>query len=265
MILKAFALLFCVSLCWAQAADVSGKLSRVCVNGHLEAGANVASPDQVLCQFDAVPPSPDLLEEQLRLLASNPRNPKLHLAVGLAYLNRADTNHWEYLESAKEHLTAARDAYPKDPFILMYLGRATGAQALNLKPSIYTRLKAARSGFRLMDMAIKLHPDCVFLSLLRGEAELMAHPVLRRGERLRQDAETIANFIGSEEFSKLSEYQQARMHLFLGCFYEKTKASQAEIESQWRLAWNKAEGTDLGNEAKARLKGGWENIGYTEE
>lgn len=263
--MKALALFFCASICCAQAADVTGSLSLMCVKGHLQSDGHVASPDQLLCQFDATPVSSDLLREQLSRLASDPNDPKRHLAVGLAYLNRADTNHWEYLESAKEHLAAAKDAYPKDPFILMYLGRATGAQALNMKPSIYTRLKAARSGFRLMDMAVKLHPDCVFLSLLRGEAQLMAHPILRRGERLKKDANTIANFVKTEEFGRLSSYQQARMHLFLGGYLEKTKAANAEIQDQWQLAYEKAGDTDLGNEARARLQGHWESIGYTEE
>lgn len=252
-----------LTLSWAQAADASDPVSKFCVFDHFQTDRK--APHQWLCGIDGAPSDEQFLKESMNRLKEDPKNISYHLVVAIAYLKQADPTKWDYLDKAKKHLKKAKAKFPNDPYILMYLGRATGAQALNLKPSVFTRLKLAREGFRLMDRAVKQKPDCMWLRLLRGEAQLMAHPILRRKERLRKDAAHIEKFTQAKEFKLLSPYQQAKLHLFMGCYLEKTKAEKSKYQTEWKLAAEKGGVTAIGKEAKARLGGQWQDIGYSGE
>ena len=251
-----------ITFFWSHLATATGPSFKSCQSDHGGALQAVSAPDQLLFQLDGNPAGQDQLKQEQERFKQNPNDPFRQLSLALVYLKQADSKRWDYLEIAKKHFSKAMDAFPSDPFVLMYLGRTTGAQALNMEPSVLSRLRLAREGFRLMDKAVKLKPDCMWLRLLRGEAQLMAHPILRRGDRLEEDAEAISVFMVSDQFAQLNKYQQAKMHLFLGCYYQKIKSDNEAIKSQWVLAQQKGSTTEVGTEAGARLSGRWQELGY---
>lgn len=263
--MRTIAFFLACALGMASVRGASEPFALGCLDHSLKTGNQQVEPDRVLLRLDSDPQLLNSLEEEKRRYALDPDNPERHITLGFAYLKKADTTNWELLDQAKKHFAKVRKIYPKNSVVLMYLGRVTGAQALNMKPSTFTRLRLAREGFKLMDKAVNIAPDCVWLRLLRGEAQLMAHPILRRKERLKKDANKIMAFMADKQFDSLSPYQQAKLHLFLGCYYEKVKKDRKVILTQWQLAIEKGVGTVVAKEAQARLKGSWQSVGYSGE
>lgn len=220
---------------------------------------------QALIQLDKAPRSQAHLEADLAHLALNPSDLKAIVEVGLSYFCVSESRDFDLLEQACTHLAQALDKTPQDAELLMHLGLATGARALDMKPSVLKRLKFAREGFRLMDKAVDLAPDCPYLRLLRGGAQLMAHPILRRGEALKKDAAAVTAFMASPAFQQLPEYQRARYHLFAGSFLDRERDSRDLAKEQWRLAADLGGESSIAGEAKARLLGTFNSLGYTGE
>ena len=127
------------------------------------------------------------------------------------------------------------------------------------------RLKWAREGFKYMDRAVSLQNDDFYLRLLRGEAQLYAHPILRRGTRLDADAAAIRKFVADSRFNQLPAYHKARIHLFLGNYLEKKKQAQKEIHDHWQATITLAQNTPLGEEARARMEGTYVHLGFVED
>ncbi len=223
------------------------------------------SAHRVSFLLDREPRTFDLLHEQLRIRSQAPDSPELNLNLGVTYLNLADETRWEYLDQAIAYISKARSAQPKDPLVIMYLGRTMGARALNVKPSNLKRLSWAREGFKYMDQAVSLDSDCFYLRLLRGEAQLLAHPILRRGTRLDEDAKFVETFTHDTAYASLPNYQKARIQLFLGNYKEKRKKDSNQVQAHWRNAMTLAHGSPIGNEAKARMLGGFQSLGYDGE
>lgn len=198
------------------------------------------------------------LHNRLRAYRANPEDPNLWLQIARDYLDLATLDTWHYLDQAESFLKKVNQHAPKIPLVVMLLGRVEGARALDIKPSALTRLKWARKGFKYMDEAVRLAPSDQYLRLLRGEAQLLAHPVLRRGTTLLEDAATIE--AGLEDFAD-NAYQSARAHLFLGSFYHKQKKSD-EARKHWRRAVELAMDTKVAQEAQGRLKGPFSSVGY---
>ncbi|CAM2007035.1 hypothetical protein [Acanthopleuribacter pedis] len=218
---------------------------------------------QALIQLDVAPRSEHHLEADLRHLHYNPADVKATVEVGLSYFSVSESRNFDFLARACGFLGEALAKSPGDAELTMHLGLATGARALDMKPTVFKRLKFAREGFRLMDKAVALAPDCPNLRLLRGGAQLMAHPILRRGETLKQDAGAVLAFMKSPSFERLPDYQRARYHLFAGSYSDRGQAGRTEAEAQWRLAADLGGDSAIAQEAQARLLGTFHSMGYT--
>ena len=201
------------------------------------------------------------LKDHLRQYRETPNDPHIWLEVGLDYLHLANGGKWAYLDQAATYLDMLVARYPKTPLALMLRGRVQGARALDSSPSTLTRLKWARQGFKQMDEAVKLDPADVYLRLLRGEAGLMAHPVLRRGDALEDDAARVAQFLKSSSFAQSAAWLQARVHLFLGNVAQRDK-NAADARRHWELVRSLAADTALAEEAAHRLAGTFRTYGY---
>lgn len=228
--------------------------------------ASVAMNNSVARMMNlAVEPAPrteQTLNEHFRHWRQAPDNPWLALELGLDYLHLASADRWDYLEKAQSYFEKARKGLPHNAVVLMNLGRALGAQALNEDHSVFQRLRWAREGFRFMDKALEQDPDNTFLRLLRAEAALLAHPILRRGSKLTEDANAVQAFVTSTDFADLTNYQQARFHLFIGSYLAKEEKQSDSMRHHWSMATQLAHNTPLGQEAMHRLRGTFVNIGY---
>ena len=202
------------------------------------------------------------LEDALNPYALDSQDPQVNFAIGKVYLAFSENGQWANLEKAVSHLKKAHKAFPKDPVITMYLGRAIGARALQVGPGLLTRLQWAREGFRYMDKALAAEKDCFLLRLYRGEAQLMAHPILRRQGRLQKDAAFMESFLESAEYATLSKELKARIQLFMGNYLSRKKSQQARGRGCWQKAISLAANSSFAQEAMARLDGTFENLGY---
>jgi len=215
--------------------------------------------------LDREPRSSDLLKEQLRLQRQSQDSPELNLNLGVTFLSLADSTRWNYLDQAIVYLSKARSAQPEDPLVLMYLGRTMGARALNVEPSSWTRLSWAREGFKFMDKALAMDSQCFFLRLLRGESQLLAHPILRRGSRLDEDAAFMEAFTTQAPYMTLPDYQKARIQLFLGNYKDKRKKDPKITRAHWLSVVDLASSSPFATEALARMKGNFQSLGYDGE
>lgn len=205
------------------------------------------------------------LQTRKAALKTDPDNLQLHFELGVDYIALADESKWEYLDHAVTHLRKVKKAYPQHPHVLMHLGRAIGAKALNQKPSTLQRLRWAREGFKLMDSAVKKAPFDITLRLFRGESALLSHPILRRAKLLEQDANMLDSYISEAEFAVQSAYSKARIYLFHGDYLQKCERGREEVEKQWRQALILGAGSPAAAHAQARIDGSWRNLGYTED
>ncbi len=241
----------------------------VVLAGPLEPHIQKTRPLSLSENFEFVPdtrPRDDAqLRHHLRQYQTDSENPELLLNIGIDYLNLANTSRWHYLDQAIVYLEKANELLPKDPVIMMYLGRTIGAQALNEQPSLLKRLKWAKMGYKLMDQAVDLKPECYFLRLLRGEAEVLAHPILRRGTKMREDAAFVQRFLTQNEFEQLPDYVKGRVHLFLGDYFKKIRSAESKTVSHWNNAIRLAQNTPLSEEAKARVDGTYISLGFEGE
>ncbi|CAM2067702.1 hypothetical protein SCOR_20130 [Sulfidibacter corallicola] len=203
------------------------------------------------------------LSQDLETLRQTPHNAALNVEVGLDYLTIANSENFTFLARAVEHFEIARLEHPSEATLLMYLGLATGSQALDMAPSVMKRLKLARQGFKYMDQAVAKAPNCVYLRMLRGTAQLLAHPVLRRAAALKEDADRVKAFMGSPEFERLPDFQKAKYHLFLGSFLGRDKKEDGEARQHWEQALLLAKESHVGREAASRLAGSHESVGYS--
>lgn len=203
------------------------------------------------------------LKSHLRAYRANPEEPQIWLEVGQDYLSLANESKWHYLDQAASFFDRVIERFPKMPLALMLRGRVQGAKALDMKPSTLTRLKWARQGFKQMDAAVKLDTKDAYLRLLRAEAGLLAHPILRRGPLLEQDAKVIIAHLKSETFKQATPWLQARVHLFLGNYLQRQKKA-SEATSHWQKVVDLAPGTKEGKEATRRLAGTFKSLGYEE-
>lgn len=205
------------------------------------------------------------LQEHIKRAAESPLDTHLQLEVGMDYIALAGRDQWHFLSQAKRYFEKAYANNNRDPIVLMYLGRAEAAQALNVETNVYKRLKAARAGFQLMDRAVTLDSECVYLRLLRAESQLLAHPILRRTARLQEDSGKVKAFMEQPDFLLLNDYLKAKFHLFMGNYLEKTQSKAGSHQKHWQTVATLAPDTDLAKEANARLLGHWVSLGYTEE
>jgi tetratricopeptide (TPR) repeat protein len=197
-----------------------------------------------------------------RKILEDPNDGLLLFEYGLALLESADTYHWEFLDQALSYFQKAAEHFPDNPFILMLKGRALGAKALDMKPSVLSRLRWAREAFKLMDRAVEKDPDSPILRLLRADAQLMAHPILRRGDKLKQDAQKIEGWMISPEFKSWPGTLQARFHLFIGCYLEKLERSEQQVLLNWERAVALDPQSRTAAEATARIAGTWVDLGF---
>ena len=222
------------------------------------------SSQQFVFPIDPSPRTESMLQEHIQGALENPENIQLLWELGMDYLELASPARWEYLDQASGFFQRLAQRLPDHPFVKMYMGRCLGAQALNMAPPVYKRLKWAKAGFKYMDQAVALDPDCAFLRLLRGEAALMAHPFLMRGSKLDEDAAFVTRLVSTSAFDRLPEYQKARVHLFLGDYLNKKKQAPEEIHQHWSKAIEYAHDTAIASSARQRLEGKFTSLGYNE-
>ncbi len=216
-------------------------------------------------ELDRTPRTDRMLNDHLAALKKNPGDFSMQLQVAMDYLALADDHKWNYLENAAGHLRKVLKAFPDNPFVSMQLGRAVGGRALDTQPSTFQRLRWAREGYKYMDRAVRLAPNDVFLRLLRAEAQLLSHPILRRHKPLQQDARRVRDFMTGDAFAGLPDMQKARMHLFVGNFLQKSDSSSREMFRHWELARVLGKDTPIAEEASARKMGRWQSVGYAGE
>ena len=216
-------------------------------------------------ELDHAPRTLETLYQQMRLFRADEKNADIQFQIGVTYLTIADPQHWEYVDQAITFFEEVHKIFPNDPLVMMYLGQATGARALNVEPSVFKRLRWVKDAYKYMDEAVRLEPDCFFLRLLRGESQILAHPVLRRGARLDEDAHFLSKFADSEQYRSLPPYQKARLQLFLGNYLEKRQKPKEQIHGHWQETIALASGTPYAKEAQERLQGAFKTIGYNEE
>jgi len=250
MISRAFLVALCFSLLGSSGALCGAPIDRA---HHLQH------------DLDEAPRTESTLQARLAAIDETPADCGLMFQLALDFLSLVDTDHWHYLDNARDYLEKVLTDHPEDPLVTMYLGRAIGAKALNLGPSTLKRLQWAREGFRLMDEAVRRAPDDIYLRLLRAESQLLAHPILRRKRTLDKDAEALNGFLTSPALRDQPALFQARLHLFLGDYLGKKKKSEAAARTHWASAVQLASGTSIAGEARARMDGTWQNPGYEGE
>jgi len=234
-------------------------------SGLLAAGPKPTSKkSSISFKLDEGPRTKDTLEAHLRALKEDSDSCILQLELALDYLSLAGEQNWGYLTKAVEHLNKVRKYYPQDPIVLIHLGRAVGARSLDMKPSTLQRLRWARTGFKYMDTAVKLNSTDFYLRLLRAEAQLLAHPILRRGKALKEDINMLLHFADGTAFDPLPAFQKARFHLFLGNYQEAAKRSE-QAREHWQKAVSLAPGTPFADEATSRLENRFHSLGYKED
>lgn len=221
--------------------------------------------EAIITKHKAAGTSEVYLNHLSRQIAEKPGDALLLFEYGLALLENTDIYHWEYLDQALEHFQKAEKLMPNSPFITMYRGRALGAKALDMKPSVLSRLKWAREAFKLMDQAVDKMPESPILRLLRADAQLMAHPILRRSGKLKQDASKIESWMGSPEFQTWPATLQARFYLFTGCYLAKGETSQQQVHINWEKAMRLDPKSKTAAEAQARIAGTWVELGFEGE
>ena len=209
--------------------------------------------------------SKELLQQQLREYGDNITDPNANMSIGVSFMSLADTTNWDFLDRALTHFDKAAKTNGQDPLLLMFRGRAIGAKALNTDVSTLKRLGWAREGFKLMDKAAAKDPGCFLLRLMRGEAQLMAHPILRRGVRLDEDASWLERFSHGQSYEGLPDFQKSRIELFLGNYSEKRKKDIGTVQDHWKRAISLAGISPWADEARARLNGTYRNLGYDGE
>ena len=201
-----------------------------------------------------------LLKQHQAKLNQDPLNLKLRFEVSLDYLALGAPGRWDFFEKACVNLQEINKILPKNPLILIHLGRAFGARALNMEPSVWQRLRWAKTGFQFMDDAIKIDSDCFYLRLLRGEAQLLAHPILRRSSQLIEDFRYVSSFMKAPEFEILPNYQKARIYLFVGVCLKKNR--RKTFSEHWQQVLHLAPNSHYAKEAEMRLKGSFQSLGY---
>ena len=205
------------------------------------------------------------LNSQLQAYRKKQSDPDANMALGVTYMSLANASNWGYLDQAISHFDKASKGYGNDPLLLMFRGRAIGAKALNTKASTLKRLGWAREGFKLMDKATGRDSNCFLLRLMRGEAQLMAHPILRRSTRLDEDAIWLKRFTNSNKYKELPDFQKARLELFLGNYLEKRKKDASDMRRHWERAITLSTVSPWADEARARLTGSFRSLGYDGE
>jgi hypothetical protein len=216
----------------------------------------------ILKTLDAQPYSASMLESMQAALDRQPENPELQLSVGFGLLSQALVSDIKNFSKAAQHFQKAAERFPNDPVLMIYWGLATGAQALDMEPSILSRIKWAREGFKKMDQAVKLDPDNYLFRLFRGDAELKAHPVFRRGDLMESDARFLEDFMRKPAFETLLPHQKARLHLFMANYLAKKKQPKEKINAELAMAVQLGRGTSVAAEAQARLEGRWADLGF---
>ena len=215
-------------------------------------------------QRSLIPVSAEILANLLRDYEQGKKDTAQRFDIGRSYLELADTDHWEYLDKALEYLSQVGRVFPKDPVVMMLKGRAVGAKALKASANTLRRLGWARDGFKMMDKAVQLEKDCYYLRLLRAEAALMAHPVLRRAGRLQEDVKYLESFAKKAEFEVLPAHVKSRIALFMGNHARHLKHAD-KARDHWHHAIKLDATSPYATEARQRLDGTFRDLGYTEE
>lgn len=209
---------------------------------------------------DAQPRTDARLREHLKSHRQQPEDPALWMELGRDYLELATMQSLHYLDHAAEYFDKVLARYPRSAGALMMRGRVQGARALDQKPSSLTRLRWARHGFKLMDEAVSLEPKNAYLRMLRGEASLMAHPILSRGKSLEEDAARVEDAL-RQGAAGLADFAKARLNLFVGNYYQR-RGQLAKAREHWQTAIGLAAETQLAKEASQRLNGSFRGLGY---
>lgn len=220
------------------------------------------SADGFRLTWDAAPRTQQDIAEREAKLQQNPADVRLQMEVIRDNLEimRADT--WDRLDKGVSFLEDLAERFPKKADILMLYGQVLGARALDQNPSSLTRLRWARNAFKAMDQAVELDEDNQLLRLLRAEAALMAHPILRRQKTLEKDVTFLFSFFASKDFQTLTPFQQARLHLFMGTWHSR-KEQTHDARSHWQQAQQLAEASStIAKEATARLSGTYNGLGF---
>lgn len=228
------------------------------------AGVNLwaNSPEAVRLGPDTQPRTEALMREHLKQQRKQPNDPALWMELGRDYMELATLQSMEYLDHAAEYFDKVLARYPRAAGAMMMRGRVQGARALDQKPSSFTRLRWARQGFKLMDEAVSLDPKDVYLRLLRGEASLMAHPILTRGNSLDEDAKRVEEYLRQGAVN-LADFTKARLHLFLGNYFQRRNLV-TKARDHWQAAIGLAAETHLAKEASQRINGSYRSLGYEE-
>lgn len=154
----------------------------------------VSPPDKVdretevyAFQIPLHPPDPETLAALRIRAADQPDDAQLQRTLGTVFQVLSPPDNWAFLDQAIIHLERALELMPGDPQTLMYLGQATAAKAQNPKVMLLAKLQLARKGFKLMDASVEGASRNLSLRILRGNASMLAPPILRRADPLKAD------------------------------------------------------------------------------
>ena len=167
------------------------------------------------------------------LLEENPGDPDVERELGIVYQRLSPPDRWAYLDEAIRHLEAAREKLPEDVKLLVYLGLSRAAKARDGSVPLLEKWALARRGFEFLDQALALDPENFSARLLRAKAQLLAPPILGRGQTLKADEIRLTRFL-TDPRPSLPKHLQIQGFLFLGD-YESIANKDAERARIWWL------------------------------
>jgi len=168
--------------------------------------------------------------------------------LGIIYhmqINENGLNH-ETVIKAHEILTKAYEMEKGNPLTMVYLGSVTTMMATTIDGGM-AKMKFVKKGTRLMDRAVKKHPNDVNLRMVRGGNSLGLPTFLQRS---RYAVEDFSHVLGLIEGAP-SPFK-AQIHFSLGNAYELTEQPE-QAKAQWQQVIQLVPQSKLAKRAQAKL------------
>ena len=170
--------------------------------------------------------------------------------LGIAYHNLAILAVKGASEKAAKYLREASKLYPEDALLLALLGSSTSMVGRD-EWNIVTKMNKANEGFALLDKAVTMAPDNVFIRMIRANNSLQSPKSFGRQKIAKGDLLHIEGIIQKTP-KEVSVEMQTEVYCKLGNLF-KSEKDESKAKAYFKKAAELSPDSEWGKKAKKEL------------
>ncbi len=191
-----------------------------------------------------------IADEAEKVYEKNPKDKDNLTRIGIAYHNLAILEVKGASGKAAKYLREGTKLYPEDALLLALLGSSTSMVGRD-EWNIVTKKSKASEGYAILDKAVTMAPDNVFIRMIRANNSLAAPKSFGRQKIAKGDLLHIEGIINKAPKEVTAEIQ-TQVYYKLGTIFRSEK-DESKAKSYFKKAAELAPDSEWGKKAKKEL------------